>query len=431
MIRQCIKQALAQARQNKVFTAIYIGGVAIAIATTMIFAIIYYVKLAPIYPEANRDRTLYLRVARFEMDNGNSSQWAWSLQAVREMFYPMKTAEVVSAENTAEHVSYIQPFDNSGDIGIFVRHTDPGFFKIYEFDFVDGKPFTEADLSSGSQVAVITESIARKVFGTAESVTGKTFSIDYLQYRVAGVVKDCSTLASDAYGDAFIPYSAMNFNVNENEGSYYGSYEVKLLVPDTAGAVEAANEEVAELIRKYNAKAEGHTLNIFEDPVTHVEKTFQEGRNRMISWSNIIRQYGIVVLVLLLVPALNLSGMIAGRMDARLMEIGVRKSYGASRSVLLNQVLIENFVLTIIGGVIGLMMSWGILAVCRNWIFTIADGHNGRYIYQADISGEMLFAPTVFGVALLVCVILNLISAFIPAWNSLRRPIVESLNEKR
>ena len=46
-------------RQNKLFTSIYVAGTALAIATTMIMAIVYYVKIAPIYPEVNRNRTLF------------------------------------------------------------------------------------------------------------------------------------------------------------------------------------------------------------------------------------------------------------------------------------------------------------------------------------------------------------------------------------
>ena len=55
-----IKQSWNLMKQNKLFTGIYVTGTALAIATTMIMAIVYYVKIAPVYPEVNRDRTLYL-----------------------------------------------------------------------------------------------------------------------------------------------------------------------------------------------------------------------------------------------------------------------------------------------------------------------------------------------------------------------------------
>ena len=57
-----MKQAWNLMKQNKLFTGIYVVGTALAIATTMIMAIVYYVKIAPIYPEVNRDRTLVMEL---------------------------------------------------------------------------------------------------------------------------------------------------------------------------------------------------------------------------------------------------------------------------------------------------------------------------------------------------------------------------------
>ena len=47
------------------------------------------------------------------------------------------------------------------------------------------------------------------------------------------------------------------------------------------------------------------------------------------------------------------------------------------------------------------------------------------------VSGEMLFAPSVFLITLVFCLVLNTLSALLPAWLSLRNPIVHSLYEKR
>ena len=53
------RQALALIREERLFSGIYIVGTALAIAFTMVMAVVYYIKLAPIYPEANRARTVY------------------------------------------------------------------------------------------------------------------------------------------------------------------------------------------------------------------------------------------------------------------------------------------------------------------------------------------------------------------------------------
>lgn len=147
---------------------------------------------------------------------------------------------------------------------------------------------------------------------------------------------------------------------------------------------------------------------------------------------DVIRRYLLIFLVLLLVPALNLCGMIAGRMDVRLSEMAVRKSFGASKAGLLRQVIWENLLMTLIGGALGLILAWTALIVFREWLFALFDNPDLPMAgLTTEVTGEMLFAPGIFLTALLLCVTLNLLSALIPAWLSLRKPIVQSMNEKR
>lgn len=60
MIKQYFKQALNLLRQQKLFSCIYIAGTALAIATATVFAISYYIRIAPTYPESRRNTTGYL-----------------------------------------------------------------------------------------------------------------------------------------------------------------------------------------------------------------------------------------------------------------------------------------------------------------------------------------------------------------------------------
>lgn len=100
MIKIYLKQAWELMKQNKLFSTLYVVGTGLAIAMTMIMAIIYYVKIAPVYPEVNRMNTLYLTNSKFvKGPKGNQQiiQWAVSYQALQDWFYPMKNALVVSA----------------------------------------------------------------------------------------------------------------------------------------------------------------------------------------------------------------------------------------------------------------------------------------------------------------------------------------------
>ena len=58
MIKLYLKQSWMLIRQNKLFSSLYVLGTGLAIAMTMIIAIVYYIKIAPIYPEVNRSLTM-------------------------------------------------------------------------------------------------------------------------------------------------------------------------------------------------------------------------------------------------------------------------------------------------------------------------------------------------------------------------------------
>lgn len=434
MIKFYIKQAWAMVKQNKLFTSIYVAGTALAIATTMIMAIVYYVKIAPIYPEVNRNHTLYISSARFVNPTTQSSnQWAFSLLAVKEWFYPLQNVEAVSAELSSWNpADYIQSFDESGDFLVTKKMIDPAFFRIYSFRFIEGKPFTESDLQSGIRVAVITESLARRIFSTTHSIVGKVFKMNFMEYRVAGVVKEASFLTKKSFAQVYVPYTSENESSKANRLPYYGAYEITLLV-NSEEQEAALRKEVAEIVRKYNTSQNEWELQIFNQPRSHIQSVFQPYINEEFSWGEVIRHYFIILLVLLLVPALNLSGMIAGRMEMRLPEMGIRKSFGAHRRGLLSQVMWENLILTLTGGLLGLILAWIGLVAFRDWLFALFDGIPSLPVegVTPEVSGEMLFAPSVFFAALLLCVLLNLLSALIPAWHSLHNPIIRSLNEKR
>ena len=66
---------------------------------------------------------------------------------------------------------------------------------------------------------------------------------------------------------------------------------------------------------------------------------------------------------ILLIPMINLSGMVGSRMEARMSEFGVRKSFGAWRGDVLQQITGENLLLTLLGGVLGLVLSYVLLGV--------------------------------------------------------------------
>ena len=93
-LKSSLKQLLVESRANPGFTSLYVGGVAFAVAFTMIFAIIYYVHLAPLYPEYNRSSTYYINNLTVRNDKtSNMSQSSVGIPFVREFVENSKDIE--------------------------------------------------------------------------------------------------------------------------------------------------------------------------------------------------------------------------------------------------------------------------------------------------------------------------------------------------
>jgi len=413
--------------QNKLFSAIYIGGTAIAIATTTVFAVIYYVKLAPIYPEYNRANTGYFEVASIKnKDNNNFYQSTIGYDFLRDYLYGLKNAEYVSGiVDTSWNNDYVVASNGVSTMEVNAKPTDPDFFKIYNYDFIEGAPFGQTDLESGIRKAVITDALADKLFGSDKGVVGKTVKFNYKDFTVVGVVRAGSTINKFSYGDIFMPYTTYP-NYDDSPRRFIGEFNAVIVSDD----MEAVREEVANIERKFNTSQDENELDLFNQPMSHTKMGFGFWPAQEFSLSKVVKENLIILLVLLLVPALNLSGMISGRMEVRSSELGVRKSFGATRGSLLGQVVLENLLLTLLGGFVGLIISWGGIYFSSGTILLVLNDIGTALSAETTVTPDMMFSPWVFLISLVLCLVLNLMAALVPAWMSLRRPIVQSLKEK-
>ena len=138
--------------------------------------------------------------------------------------------------------------------------------------------------------------------------------------------------------------------------------------------------------------------------------------------------YLLVIVILLLVPAINLSSMTLSRMRKRMSEIGVRKAFGATANVLLRQVFYENLLLTLIAGAVGMLFSYACTFLLNDFLFSNSEN-------RAQMGNQLLrqiccSVPWIFLAAFIFCLLLNLLSACIPAWRASRMNITDALNQR-
>lgn len=409
-------------KENPLLSFISIVGTALAIAMIMVLVIAFEVRTANYRPETNRDRMLYATRGNYANANNNSSS-SNSFHLIKEVFYPIPSAEAVTAaSNEKERLVSIPAGRN--EYKADVCYTDERFWKVFDFRFLAGKPFTEEDVQSGIKKAVINEAIARGLYGSAD-VVGKPILISFTEYSICGVVPVVSTLAEAAYAEVWLPHTTTTFPRNHQTENTTGSFKCYILASSPKD-FPAIQEEAERLLLQLNAKLSDGEYRLNGQPEKHFLNLYRQG-DAQADGKRIILRYAIVLSILLLVPAINLSGMTLSRMKKRMPEIGVRKAFGATTTNLLMQILYENLILTIVGGLLGLLISYLAVTLMSDWL--LATGTSSLREGAASINAEMLVNPMVFIYAFLFCLVLNLLSAGIPAWRASRENIVYALNE--
>ena len=234
-------------------------------------------------------------------------------------------------------------------------------------------------------------------------------------------MKESTPAQTDSYAGVYVPYTSKpDYDQAVNGIPWIGQLHV-VTVTDSLDALQA---EIADLEARFNASHKGYQVHFFGQPVSHTVKTFRPGiQNTEFRLSGIFLAFAVVIMALLLIPSLNLSGIISGHMESRMAEMGLRKSFGATRGRLLREVLRENLWLTFLGGIAGYFFAYMMLKAGVADLF-MSDG------VATDFTDEMIFSPVVFLSVFLICAVLNTLSGLLPVYRSLGRPVVESLNEK-
>lgn len=416
MYKIYFRQAIQLLLQNKLMSIIAILGTALAITMIMTIIVTEEIKNINVPPEVHRDRTLYIpyQITRNSSGGGQNSGYL-TYETVHQYLKRLEQPEYVSAVNQHVEEFNINPEGVDEDIEATVRITDAAYWKILSFTFIQGRPFTEEEFQSGMPYAVITESTARKLFKD-EDTLGKSIEIDYTPFRIIGIVKDVSQVFKHAYGNVWIPYTSSD----DYKELPYG---IMLLARDSK-EFDVISQEVRDLEKKYKIENSGNQLFLKGPENNQVYNMDMWAENVDEMETNITlqkRKKIFIFIILLLIPALNLSGISLSRIKKRIAEIGVRKAFGVKKYVILIQVLYENLITSLIGGLIGLLLSYGIIFWLREWLLRVPE--------NTLIPLNTLVSPLIFLTVFVICVLMNLLSAGLPAWKASRLVIINSINQ--
>ncbi|HBK31676.1 MAG TPA: hypothetical protein DDZ78_08670 [Porphyromonadaceae bacterium] len=418
MIRQYFKQFKHLWASNRVFNSISVLATTFTIAFVMILYMVYSFRTKNIAPESNRSRVLYSGTgySYFTKDHSQANS-GMSYKAAKAIFGNLQNAEAVSyCVAKGEGAAYIGTGSSDSEKRI-VSPVDDVYFRIFEFDFISGHPFTAEQSEAARREAIITDKIALKLFNSTD-VTGKNILIDFYDYRITGVVKACSSLFNKAYSDIWIIAGKEDMDgPHQYSEGLPGNCQAIVLAKRNVG-LPALQKEIEKRIELFNEELQEFTFE--QHTVTHAQSIFFGHKA-----SDPSKVFAVLIGIFLIVPAINISGLLSSQMRKRNEEVGIRKAYGAANRQIGEQLLFENLILTFIGGIIGLALSLIVILLFKNMLLSDLMTINAGDAFRLPVS--LFFQPVVFIAVFVFCLIINLMSAMIPVWNVSRTSIIDTM----
>jgi len=336
-VLQDLRFTTRQLLKNKGFTLTAVLSLALGIgATTAVFSVVYGVLMDP-YPYKDANRMVHV-----ELFDNSGRQMGLVYNTGPEL-NELKQAKCVDeifmqGGNTATMTA-------SNQIPVSVQRGEytPNLFEYMGVPPLLGRQFTTADASEGkaAPVAVLSYLFWKKQFGASRDVLGKTIELDHMLYTIIGVASPRFTWGDS---DVYVPY------IPTGDPHDYRNSFIKLKPGVT---LEAANAELQPLILSfYNRDPKNYAPVVRTKTVTLNEQVLGQFSGTL------LLLFGAVVL-LLVIGCANVSILMLARGTARMHELALRSSMGASRWRIMRQLLTESVLLSLTGAGLGVLLAYG------------------------------------------------------------------------
>ncbi len=269
-----------------------------------------------------------------------------------------------------------------------VTGTTPEYFDIRSWPMDQGAVFTQADVDAGSKVIVLGQTVVAKLFGPSANPIGQTVRVGSTPFTVVGMAarKGQSATGQDYDDAAFIPSTTFAHRIQGGLGKFLSG---QMYVQATsADSVQRALEDIRALLRDRHHLALSAEDDFSIRNLAEVAGAQQQGTDTMTSL------LASVAAVSLIVGGIGIMNIMLVSVTERTREIGIRMAIGAKPMSILLQFLIEALVLSLAGGVVGVLMGVGVA-------FWLAEKFKWPTQIQVDVIlmsvGFSAFVGIVFG----------------------------------
>jgi putative ABC transport system permease protein len=289
------------------------------------------------------------------------------------------------------------PIGNGKERDIQILGVYPDYLNVRNLVVPSGRFFDAEDEQAHNKVGVITETMAREIYGSPQNAVGKVITLTELPFTIIGTFRErVNTFGETEVTDntMVIPYTVARY--------FTDTTTVKLIyfsVADSSSVI-SATDQIRRVIKSRHRAESVYNVTNLTQLVTLAEKVTYSLTMVLLS----------VAAIVLLVSGIGIMNIMLATVSARIREIGIRKALGATRREILLQFLSEAVLISVGGGLIGVVIGLAIPYSVR--FFTE---------YRVPVSG--LSAIIAIGVSSLV----GILFGTLPATRAAKLDPVESL----
>ena len=351
--------ALESLRSQKLRSALAIAGIVIGIVTVVLVAtVLVGVRngIAGLFRELGTENVFAFH------RNGDPYTPVSDRDAQRKPLEPAMAAAIAAAATSIRDVAaqvIVPPIvdgrplvarhgANESDT-VLIEGETPNFFDIAGTEFRAGRPFTDIENRGAAKVAVLGSNVARALFGAAPSV-GRSFSLAGDTYFVVG---EAAPRRGSFFGEnrqdnvISIPAGTVARRFPEAKSTV-------LYARAKPGQLAPAKIEMEYLLRRLRGLAPGAENDFMLSTAEQIISSFD----------TISVQIGLATLALaavsLIIGGIGIANVMVISVTERTREIGTRLAIGATRRDVLSQFLVEATLLSAVGGLVGVAISWAI-----------------------------------------------------------------------
>lgn len=233
---------------------------------------------------------------------------------------------------------------------------DLDYLEIRQLTVSNGEMFTETDVRTSAKVCVLGQTVVDYLFPDGSDPIGKVVRFNKIPFRVVGILKKkgYNSMGMDQDNLALAPYTTVMKRILAQ--TYLGGINCSAI---TEGVTDQATEQISEILRR-NHKLKEATGTFDGDEDDFTIRSQEELSSMMSSTTNMLTiLLGCVAGISLIVGGIGIMNIMNVSVTERTREIGLRMSVGARGIDILNQFLIEAILLSVTGGIIGVLLGIG------------------------------------------------------------------------